>query len=115
MREADLQDAILDVARLGGWRVAHFGAARTVDGWRTPARADAAGWPDLILAKPGRPLLAWELKSEAGRATAEQQAWLDLLGQVERPRPELVRPRDLDWAINELLGRSDDDDGTRHD
>lgn len=105
MREAELQDAIIDAARLGGWKVAHFGAARTEQGWRTPVRADGAGWPDLMLAKPGAPLLAWELKSERGKATDAQLEWLELLGATERCRPTLVRPTDLDWAINELLGR----------
>ena len=64
MTEAQFQSAIVELARLLGYRVAHFRAAKTAHGWRTPVAADGAGWPDLTLAKPGR-LLFVECKSAA--------------------------------------------------
>ena len=41
MTEAELQRAVLALARLLGYRVAHFGIGLSRKGWRTPARADA--------------------------------------------------------------------------
>jgi hypothetical protein len=46
--EQSFQSVVIEVARLTGWRVAHFRAARTAHGWRTPVTADGAGWPDLV-------------------------------------------------------------------
>ncbi len=82
--EQAFQRQVIALARLHHWRVAHFRPARTAKGWRTPCQADAAGWPDLVLCRPPR-LLFVELKSERGRLSAEQEAWIDALtraGQV---------------------------------
>jgi len=81
MLERDLQDQVLDLARLLRWRVAHFRAARTAHGWRTPVSADGAGFPDLVLVRSRR-LIAAELKRDAkAKLTPAQQAWLaDLRG-----------------------------------
>lgn len=65
------------MARTFGWRVAHFRAARTGKGWRTPVAADGAGFPDLVLVRD-RVVFA-ELKSKAGRLSREQQVWRDVL------------------------------------
>lgn len=46
--EAELQSAVIELARTLGYRVAHFRAARTAQGWRTPVEADGAGFPDLV-------------------------------------------------------------------
>ncbi|HET9755290.1 MAG TPA: hypothetical protein VFP66_02210 [Candidatus Limnocylindrales bacterium] len=74
--ERDLQDQVLDLARLLGWRVAHFRAARTAHGWRTPVSADGAGFPDLVLIR-GRRLVVAELKrSVKNRPTPNQLDWL---------------------------------------
>jgi len=75
MTEAQWQRQVVDLARLGGWRIAHFGAARTEKGWRTPVREDGAGWPDLVLVRPPELVFA-ELKAEKGKTTPEQEAWL---------------------------------------
>lgn len=77
MTEADLQRAVVELARLTGWRVAHFRPARTEHGWRTPVAADGAGFPDLVLARDR--LLFVELKADRGRLTDDQQVWLDRL------------------------------------
>ena len=97
--EADLQRTIIEAARLHGFRVAHFRPARTEKGWRTPLEGDA-GFPDLILALDGS-VLAWELKGERGRLTAEQEAWRDALGNLAGGTIDydLVRPHTLDRAL----------------
>ena len=96
LSEADLQRRLLDLARLRGWRVAHFRPARTAQGWRTPITGHP-GFPDLGLARSGR-ILAVELKSATGRPTAEQLAWLDALGPFGR----LWRPADWDAIVRTL-------------
>src|SRR5690606_28778418 len=60
-----------------GWKVHHTRPARTDKGWRTPLQGDA-GYPDLTMARRGRVVIA-ELKSESGRVTREQAAWLEHL------------------------------------
>lgn len=85
--EAELQSAITELAELSGWRVWHD----------NDSRQNAAGWPDLVLAKPGQPLLFWEVKTERGRIRVEQQGWQDVLGRVRGVSVRVVRPRD--WAL----------------
>lgn len=78
MTEAQLQDAVIDLCRLYGLKVAHFRPARTDRGWRTPVGADGAGFPDLVIV--GRNGVLWrELKSDRGYLSHEQQAWLCVL------------------------------------
>ncbi len=89
MTEADFQTLIIDLAHALGWTVAHFRPAETKKGWRTPVGADGFGFPDLVLAKKvdGIPrVLFRELKSETGKTSPEQNAWLDITGgKVWRP------------------------------
>ena len=63
------------LARVMGWRIAHFRPAMTSRGMRTPVSADGAGFPDLLMVR-GLRLLVVELKAEAGRVAPEQSAWL---------------------------------------
>jgi hypothetical protein len=92
--ESSFQSAVVEVARLVGWRVAHFRAARTAKGWRTPITADGAGWPDLVLVRPPRLIFA-ELKSATGEATDRQLEWLDVLRLL--PQVEVYQWRPADW------------------
>jgi hypothetical protein len=83
MTEAELQKAVIDLAHLLGWRVAHFRPARTKDGWRTPVAADGKGFPDLVMAHPDVDgALFVELKSARGTLTHEQKEWLVLLDDI---------------------------------
>lgn len=96
MTEAEFQRRVIDTAVLHGWRVHHSRPARTGRGWRTPIEGHP-GVPDLVLARGGTVLLA-ELKSDRGRISIDQGAWLDALGNHGR----LWRPRDWPGILAEL-------------
>jgi hypothetical protein len=76
--EEELQANVLRTAGLLGWRYYH-----TRD-----SRKSAGGFPDLVLVRPPR-LVFVELKRlperlAAGRPTAEQQAWIEDLSEIDR-------------------------------
>lgn len=99
--EAQFQAAVIDAARLLGWRAVHFGAARTLRGWATPARGDAEGWPDLVLVRD-RVVYA-ELKAERGRPSPAQRGWAAAL---QAAGAEVYCWRPSDWArLVEVLRR----------
>lgn len=101
MTERDLERGVLDIARLYGWRVVHFRPARTVTGWRTPVAADGIGWPDLFMVRGSR-IVGAELKSDAGKLTRYQTAWLEALGDAG-VETHVWRPSDYPEAIAETL------------
>ena len=79
MTEAQFQAAVIQIARLNGWRVFHPKKMQGRDGtWRTALTGDN-GWPDLVLAHPKRGLIVAELKADRGRLTQDQHAWLTAL------------------------------------
>ena len=86
MTEAQLQDAVLDLARFAGYLAYH-----TFD-----SRRSAPGFPDLVLvhADPriGRAIYA-ELKTERGRLRHEQMQWLTAL-EASGHEVHVWRPRD---------------------
>ena len=102
MTEADLQQAVIDLARTFAWRVAHFRPARTQHGWRTPVAADGAGWPDLTLVGNGRVMFV-ELKSDVGKLTEDQEAWRDAL-VAAGAEWRCWRPTDWPAIVAELSG-----------
>lgn len=63
--EAELQNCVVSLADVLGWRTYH-----TYD-----SRRSAKGFPDLFMVRAERAIAA-ELKSATGRSTAEQDAWL---------------------------------------
>lgn len=71
LSEAAFQRQVEQLAGFYGWRGYH-----THD-----SRRSAAGFPDLVLVR-GPELLFSELKTNHGRPTAEQRAWLEALGVV---------------------------------
>lgn len=85
MTEAQLFEAIRDLAKLRGWMLYHT------------YRSDRseAGFPDLVLVHPRTgDLLFAELKSEKGRISQTQRAWLDAL-RASRVPVYVWRPVDL--------------------
>lgn len=81
MTEKELQIGVIDVARLFGWRVAHFRSVPVKRGvrvvWETPVQADGVGFPDLVLV---RERVLWvELKVGRNTLSPEQAAWLEAL------------------------------------
>lgn len=78
MSENELQSAVIELAQLLRWRVAHFRPAMNARGeWRTPVAADGKGWPDLVLVRDR--VLYRELKSARGTLSVEQQDWIHAL------------------------------------
>ena len=77
LTEREFQRQVVDLAKLCGFRVAHFRPGRTRDGgWRTPVEADGAGFPDLTLCHPGRRLLLFVEVKVRTKLSAAQAGWL---------------------------------------
>lgn len=100
--EAEWQKNVIDLARLFGWRIAHFRPAQTTKGWRTPVAADGAGWPDLFLVRER--CIAIELKREKGKLSDDQAVWLTALRQAGI-ETYLIRPRHLEQLADVLRYR----------
>ena len=99
--ESDFTAQVIDLARHLGWRVAHFRPAMTKGGrWVTAVQGDGAGFPDLVLVRGQRLILA-ELKSANGKLSEAQAIWLAMLKEAA-PETYLWRPSDID-EIERLL------------
>lgn len=97
--ERQFQDAVVEMAQAFGWRHYH-----TYD-----SRRSTPGFPDLVLVRDGRMIIA-ELKSEKGRETKQQTAWLDDLTKVADGCPfsmevRLWRPSDMEEIERTLRTR----------
>lgn len=74
MSERDLQAAVIELAGVLKWQVAHFRPAMTAAGnWVTPVAADGKGFVDLVLVR--NRVLFVELKSQIGKLKPEQSEW----------------------------------------
>ena len=107
MKEEYLQQQIIDLAHLHHWRVAHFRTARIQrkDGsvyYATPVQADGEGFPDLVLLKGNRVIVA-EIKSEKGKLSDAQRDWLSAWEMTEAD-VYVWRPQDWD-EIEKRLSR----------
>ena len=88
--EAGFQQAIVELAELHGWYVYH-----THD-----SRRSQAGWPDLVLLRSPRIIIA-EVKTAKGRLTFAQRAVLQMLDDCGI-ETHVWRPADwecIEWAI----------------
>lgn len=80
---------VVAYAEMMGWKVYH----------PFDSRRSAAGFPDLVAVR--RPRVVWaELKSDRGRVTAAQHAWLHLLSECGQ-EVYLWHPRD--WPVVERV------------
>lgn len=99
--EAAFQEQVTDLARMTGWRCMHV--RRSIGkGHRWTTATSVAGWPDLILWRPGR-IIAAELKSQAGQVTSDQARVLASLEEAGM-ETHVWRPADLD-EVAATLGR----------
>lgn len=62
-----------------------------------------AGWPDLVIAGRGRLIFA-ELKTEKGKPTDDQVAWLEVLRRTSGVQSYIWRPSQWDEVV-QLLGQ----------
>lgn len=98
MTEAEFTNTVIELAKWHHWMVCHFRPAQTRMGWRTAIQGDK-GFPDLVFARRGVVIFA-ELKTDKGRITHGQAAWL---GEVGNAVPFYVwRPSDM-AEIQEVL------------
>ena len=89
--EAQFQQAVIDYAKLMGWRVFHA----------FDSRRSEPGFPDLTMVRNGR-LIFVELKRDIGRLTKSQARWGADLMDCEGVLWECWRP--LNWPeIEETL------------
>jgi len=67
-------------------------------GWLTyhtrDSRGSDAGFPDLVLARPGCPLVLAELKTSTGKLTEEQMVWMSILQHTPGVTAVVWRPAD---------------------
>jgi len=92
LSEAQLCDAVIELARTLSWKVTHFRPAMVRGGWRTPIQGDA-GFPDLVLARGNRVVFV-ELKSMRGRLSHHQVEWI---GALVRSGAEVFLWTPEDW------------------
>lgn len=96
--ERQFTETVIELAKLHGWKVAHFRTSMDRGVWRT-AMAGDIGFPDLVLARKGVVIFA-ELKSERGRVSVHQDEWLAALASMARqPHSHKVRvwkPSDIE-------------------
>ena len=90
--EAALLTSVVVLAKRCGWLVYH-----TYD-----SRRSEAGFPDLVLVKPGHPVIFAELKRQDIKLpSGQQQAWLRSLGGATGVEAHLWRPDD--WPTIEAI------------
>lgn len=109
MKESYFQSQVIMLAKLHGWLVMHTRAVEIRPGvWKTPLQGHA-GFPDLVLAHNTRGALFAELKSDTGRLSKLQSAWLDTLS-VAGCETHVWRPKDIDQISIRLANRKPDHD-----
>lgn len=99
--ENDFMQWAIHCARMFGWRLHHCRPALTRSGrWATPVQGNV-GFPDLVLLRPPRLVVA-ELKSDRGRLSTEQEAWLADFESVPCAEVYVWRPADRE-AVEAVL------------
>ena len=81
--EEAFMQRVIDLARDLGYRHYH----------PRDSRKSVAGWPDLVLVRPGRCLFV-ETKTDTGRLTAAQEDWLECLRDAGQ-EVHVWRPGDM--------------------
>lgn len=92
--EKHFMSSVTKAAQQAGWLVQHG----------TIAVYSAAGFPDLVMIKPGQPVIFAELKMPKGRLTPKQKEWGNLLMDNPGVAYYLWRPEHWDRIIDLLFG-----------
>ena len=105
IREADFERKVADIARMYGWKIAHWGIGWSQRGYRTPARYDGSGFPDFVLIHPIRGLI-WYRELKAGdrpnrQLDGAQQLWRNWLISAG-VNYDVWRPDDFDDIVAAL-------------
>lgn len=88
-----MQKAVIETARILGWRVAHFRAAINKRGhYQTPVAADGKGFPDLCMVRDR--VVFMELKVGYKKLSEEQERWRDAIINAGGEWHEI---READW------------------
>ncbi len=95
MTEDELLTAIIEAATWNGWLAHHV---RRSD---KAIQQGRSGFPDLVLARNGR-VLFLELKSEGGRVSPDQGAWLEELTSRSAVQAWIIYPSQLDDMLRVL-------------
>jgi len=90
VREKELQQAIYDCARYLGWLAYHV----------YDARRSTPGFPDLVLIRPPRLIVA-ELKTEKGKLSDAQVLWMAKFRALPDVETYVWRPSS--WLSGEVL------------
>ena len=102
--EKDFQRTVVEYCHALGYLVFHqidMGFKDPETGRQSYSRRIGPGFPDLVIAGHGRVIFA-ELKSEKGKLSKDQQAWLQLLSDAGE-KWFVWRPSD--WSnIEKILG-----------
>ncbi len=93
MSEAQFLKAVLSLAKLNGWRTAHFRPAQTKRGnWVTAVQGDGKGFPDLVMVRLRGGLIFAELKRDSSsKTTPDQDVWIKDLTDIEYQSSFVVR------------------------
>lgn len=101
MTEAEFQTQVITLAKMGGWLVHAERPAQYQSGrWATHIQGHA-GFPDLILLKPSRLIVA-ELKVGRNKPTEEQLKWLDYFHAVGLTTVDLARIESYVWRPEDM-------------
>lgn len=100
--EAQWQAHVIQIARLNGWMAYH--PPDNIPGKNGHVQKVTPGWPDLVLVRDGRMVVA-ELKTATGKTTAAQDHWLDELSRVPGVETYVWRPGDDDKVLAVLRRR----------
>lgn len=93
--EKAFMSAVVRLARQQEYLVYHTWSSK-----RSPE-----GFPDLICARAGSPLLAIETKTDTGQVTPAQAAWLEALGGCTGVVAEVWKPAQLQEIVERLRGK----------
>lgn len=102
--EADLQRAVIQRARLFGWKVMHPLPAQTSrgSGWATATQGDGRGYPDLTLVRER--IVFAELKAEGKYLGEGQKLWRDWILAAEGEWYCWKPSQWFDGTIDRVLG-----------